>query len=113
MTTRNRVSAVAFRDGPADLMSNILIVAAAVIVVVIIFRFAFPRQFLRLVLLAVRRIMGLKTRSVEFDGINYRDILLSKKRLIASFCNDLACMLVQIRAARARFRHDIFSDETS
>jgi len=68
LTTRNRVSAVAFRDGPADLMSNILLVAAAVIVVVIIFRFAFPRQFLRLVLLAVRRIMGLKTRSVEFDG---------------------------------------------
>ena len=52
-------------------MSNILIVAAAVVVVVIIYRFAFPRQFLRLVLLAVRRIMGLRTRSVEFNGTDW------------------------------------------
>lgn len=71
MTTRNRVCAAAFRDGPADVMSNILIVATAIVVVVIIFRFAYPRRFLRLVLLALRRIAGFRTRSVEFNGTRW------------------------------------------
>lgn len=68
MTAANRVFVAPFRDEPADVISNILIATAAVIVVVIIFRFAYPRQFLRLVLLALRRVAGFRTRSVEFDG---------------------------------------------
>jgi len=48
-----------------------LIAAAALIVVVVIFRFAYPRQFLRLLLLAMRRIMGFRTRSVEFQGTRW------------------------------------------
>ncbi len=68
MTAANRVSAAAFHDAPGDVITNILIVAAAVVVVVVVFRFAYPRQFLRLFLLAMRRVAGLKTRSIEFDG---------------------------------------------
>ena len=71
MTSRNRVCVAAFHDGPADVMSNILIVAAAVVVVVVVFRFAYPRRFLRLVLLALRRLAGFRTRSVEFNGTRW------------------------------------------
>ena len=48
-----------------------LIAAAALIVVVVIFRYAYPRQFLRLLLLAMRRIMGFRTRSIEFEGTRW------------------------------------------
>jgi pimeloyl-ACP methyl ester carboxylesterase len=52
-------------------IGNMLIAAAALIVVVVFFRFAYPRQFLRLLLLAMRRIMGFRTRSVEFQGTRW------------------------------------------
>jgi pimeloyl-ACP methyl ester carboxylesterase len=48
--------------------SNILFATAAVIVVVLVFRYAFPRQFLRLLLLAMRRITGFRTRAVDVAG---------------------------------------------
>lgn len=48
-----------------------LIAAAALIVVVVVFRFAYPRRFLHLVLLAVRRITGFRTRSIEFQGTRW------------------------------------------
>lgn len=64
----NRVSEVAYLDGPAEVTTSILIATAAVIVVVLVFRYAYPRQFLRLLLFAMRRIMGFNTRSIDVDG---------------------------------------------
>ena len=51
--------------------SNILIAAVAVVVVVLVFRYTYPRQFLRLLLRAMRRLTGFKTRSVDFDGTGW------------------------------------------
>ncbi|MBT8089994.1 MAG: alpha/beta fold hydrolase [Gammaproteobacteria bacterium] len=90
-------------------MSNILISAAALIVAVVIFRFAFPRQFLRLVLLGARRIMGLRTRSVEFDGTRWPYLLGGPESgevlvLLHGFSGDKDNWLMYARGLRKNYR---------
>lgn len=46
----------------------ILVVAAVLIVAVLVLRFAYPRQFVRLLLLTTRRAMGFRTKRIEVDG---------------------------------------------
>jgi pimeloyl-ACP methyl ester carboxylesterase len=67
----NRVSGALYRGRPAEVTSNILIAALAVVVVVLVFRYAYPQQFLRLLLRAMRRITGFKTRSVDVAGTHW------------------------------------------
>jgi pimeloyl-ACP methyl ester carboxylesterase len=90
-------------------MSNFLIVAAAVVVVVVVFRFAYPRRFLRLVLLAVRRLAGFRTRSIEFNGAQWHylkggpesgDVLV----LLHGFSGDKDNWLLYARYLRKGYR---------
>lgn len=51
--------------------SKVLFATAAVIVVILVFRYAYPRQFLRVLLRAMRRTTGFRTRSVDVDGTHW------------------------------------------
>ncbi|MBU2676006.1 MAG: alpha/beta hydrolase [Gammaproteobacteria bacterium] len=53
------------------MIDTIFIVLMALIVAIVIFRYARPRQFLRLLMLGARRIMGFRTRSIAIDGVDW------------------------------------------
>ena len=90
-------------------MSNILITAAVLIVVVVIFRFVYPRQFLRLVLLAMRRVAGFRTRSVAFNGTDWPYLAGGPESgevlvLLHGFSGDKDNWLMYARCLRKNYR---------